>query len=99
MTATTAAKTFEVHPVGPYSLEESANFIGAWHQAPAEGGAAAPGASDSHGLRARSRARPRGAGGTGGELEAVPDVGLRVPSPDLRRRRRNDALESEPIAS
>jgi DNA-3-methyladenine glycosylase II len=39
MTTTTAARTFEFHPVGPYSLEESANFIGAWHQAPAEGGA------------------------------------------------------------
>jgi DNA-3-methyladenine glycosylase II len=33
-----AAKTFEIQPVGDYSLEESANFIGAWHQAPADGG-------------------------------------------------------------
>jgi DNA-3-methyladenine glycosylase II len=31
--------TFELEPLGDYSLEESANFIGAWHQAPAEGGA------------------------------------------------------------
>jgi DNA-3-methyladenine glycosylase II len=31
--------TFELEPRGDYSLEESANFIGAWHQAPAEGGA------------------------------------------------------------
>ena len=31
--------TFGLRPVGRYSLEESANFIGAWHQAPAEGGA------------------------------------------------------------
>jgi DNA-3-methyladenine glycosylase II len=28
---------FELQPLGDYSLEESANFIGAWHQAPAEG--------------------------------------------------------------
>jgi DNA-3-methyladenine glycosylase II len=34
----TAAETFEIQPVGDYSLEESANFIGAWHQAPGEGG-------------------------------------------------------------
>ena len=31
--------TFELEPLGDYSLEESANFIGAWHQSPAEGGA------------------------------------------------------------
>jgi DNA-3-methyladenine glycosylase II len=35
-----AMQSFEIQPLGPYSLEESANFIGAWHQAPAEGGAA-----------------------------------------------------------
>ena len=35
---TTTTRTFEIQPLGPYSLEESANFIGAWHQAPAEGG-------------------------------------------------------------
>ena len=29
---------FELEPLGEYSLEESANFIGAWHQAPADGG-------------------------------------------------------------
>lgn len=40
MMTKTATRTFEVQPLGPYSLEESANFIGAWHQAPAEGGAA-----------------------------------------------------------
>jgi DNA-3-methyladenine glycosylase II len=34
----TASKMFEIEPLGPYSLEESAGFIGAWHQAPAEGG-------------------------------------------------------------
>ncbi len=34
-----ATRTFEIQPLGPYSLEESANFLGAWHQAPAEGGA------------------------------------------------------------
>ncbi len=33
-----APKTFEIQPLGDYSLQESANFIGAWHQAPAEGG-------------------------------------------------------------
>jgi DNA-3-methyladenine glycosylase II len=33
--------TFELESHGDYSLEESANFIGAWHQAPAEGGASA----------------------------------------------------------
>jgi DNA-3-methyladenine glycosylase II len=30
--------SFELQPQGPYSLEESANFIGAWHKAPSEGG-------------------------------------------------------------
>jgi DNA-3-methyladenine glycosylase II len=38
MNTKTRAKTFEIQPVGDYSLEESANFIGAWHQAPSEGG-------------------------------------------------------------
>jgi DNA-3-methyladenine glycosylase II len=37
MKTTTARRTFEIQPLGPYSLEESANFIGAWHRAPAEG--------------------------------------------------------------
>jgi DNA-3-methyladenine glycosylase II len=32
---------FELEPLGDYSLEESANFIGAWHQAPSIGGSAA----------------------------------------------------------
>src|ERR1700730_2000513 len=40
MMTKTATRSFEIKPLGPYSLEESANFIGAWHQAPAEGGAA-----------------------------------------------------------
>jgi DNA-3-methyladenine glycosylase II len=39
MNTKTRAKTFEIQPLGDYSLEESANFIGAWHQAPSEGGA------------------------------------------------------------
>jgi DNA-3-methyladenine glycosylase II len=29
---------FEIEPLGPYSLEESAQFIDGWHAAPAEGG-------------------------------------------------------------
>ena len=33
-------RTFEIVARGGYSLEESANFIGAWHRAPSEGGAA-----------------------------------------------------------
>jgi len=33
-------QTFEILPLGPYSLEESARFVDAWHQAPAEGGMA-----------------------------------------------------------
>src|ERR1700704_5462194 len=37
MTTKTAVKTFEIQPLGDYSLEEGANFIGAWHQAPAHG--------------------------------------------------------------
>jgi DNA-3-methyladenine glycosylase II len=36
----TARRTFEIQPLGPYSLEESANFVGAWHHAPSEGGSA-----------------------------------------------------------
>ncbi len=31
------AKQFVIVPRGPYSLEEGANFIGAWHRAPSEG--------------------------------------------------------------
>jgi DNA-3-methyladenine glycosylase II len=38
MNTETKTKTFEIQPLGDYSLEESANFIGAWHQAPSEGG-------------------------------------------------------------
>src|ERR1700730_11973147 len=40
MTKRTPAKTFEIQPLGDYSLEEGANFIGAWHQAAAQGGPA-----------------------------------------------------------
>ena len=32
------ARNFEIEPIGGYSLEEGAGFIGAWHQAPSEGG-------------------------------------------------------------
>ena len=32
--------TFEIEPLGPFSLEASAEFIGAWHKAPSEGGEA-----------------------------------------------------------
>jgi DNA-3-methyladenine glycosylase II len=39
MNTSTATRTFEIRPLGPYSLKESAGFIEAWHQAPAEGGA------------------------------------------------------------
>src|ERR1700730_8497143 len=38
MTTETAGKTFEIQPLGNFSLEEGGNFIGAWHQAPADGG-------------------------------------------------------------
>jgi DNA-3-methyladenine glycosylase II len=34
----TKLQTFEIVPRGDYSLEESANFIGAWHKAPADDG-------------------------------------------------------------
>ncbi|MDQ2944030.1 MAG: DNA-3-methyladenine glycosylase 2 family protein [Candidatus Dormibacteraeota bacterium] len=34
----TELATFEVQPRGDFSLEEGANFIGAWHSAPSEGG-------------------------------------------------------------
>jgi DNA-3-methyladenine glycosylase II len=34
----TSSRTFEIVPLGDYSLEESANFIGAWHRAPSETG-------------------------------------------------------------
>jgi DNA-3-methyladenine glycosylase II len=40
MNAKTADTSFEIEPLGEYSLEESAMFIGAWHKAPEEGGAA-----------------------------------------------------------
>src|SRR2546427_4849973 len=40
MMTKTAIRSFEIKPLGPYSLAESADFIGAWHQAPAEGGPA-----------------------------------------------------------
>jgi DNA-3-methyladenine glycosylase II len=35
---TTRLRTFDIVPQGDYSLEESANFIGAWHKAPSGGG-------------------------------------------------------------
>ena len=34
----TKPETFAIVPRGTYSLEENANFIGAWHKAPSEGG-------------------------------------------------------------
>ena len=38
MSTQTLGTSFEIQPLGPYSLEEGANFIGAWHKAPADGG-------------------------------------------------------------
>jgi DNA-3-methyladenine glycosylase II len=38
MKTKTASRTFALEPLGEYSLQESASFIGAWHQAPADGG-------------------------------------------------------------
>src|SRR2546425_10797217 len=40
MMTKTAIRSFEIKPFGPYSLAESADFIGAWDQAPAKGRAA-----------------------------------------------------------
>jgi DNA-3-methyladenine glycosylase II len=40
MNAETARPTFEIQPLGPYSLEEAASFIGAWHHAPSQDGSA-----------------------------------------------------------
>jgi DNA-3-methyladenine glycosylase II len=34
----TELQTFEIVPRGDYSLEEGANFVGAWHRAPSDGG-------------------------------------------------------------
>lgn len=39
MTTKSETRTFEIQPLGPYSLQESAGFIGAWHEAPANGSA------------------------------------------------------------
>src|SRR5258708_15814058 len=39
MMTRTETQTFAIEPLGPYSLEESANFIGAWHEAPEPGSA------------------------------------------------------------
>ena len=38
MSAATRSRTFELEPLGEYSLRESAGFIDAWHEAPSEGG-------------------------------------------------------------
>ena len=35
------AATFAIEPLGDYSLEEGARFIGAWHHSPSDGGSAA----------------------------------------------------------
>src|SRR2546430_9832218 len=32
-----ASRTFDLEPLGDYSLRESAGFIDAWHEAPSEG--------------------------------------------------------------
>ena len=37
MSADSARQSFEIEARGDYSLEESANFIGAWHKAPSDG--------------------------------------------------------------
>ena len=38
MSTTQASRTFELEPLGGYSLRESARFIDAWHEAPGDGG-------------------------------------------------------------
>ena len=37
MSTATASKTFDIAPLGDFSLRESAEFIGAWHAAPTDG--------------------------------------------------------------
>ncbi len=39
MSTVAAPMSFDIEPLGGYSLEESAGFIDAWHEAPSEGGA------------------------------------------------------------
>ena len=38
MSTTRTARTFELEPLGEYSLKESAGFIDAWHESPSDGG-------------------------------------------------------------
>jgi DNA-3-methyladenine glycosylase II len=38
MSTAATARTFQIEPLGDYSLQESAGFIDAWHEAPSEGG-------------------------------------------------------------
>ena len=38
MSAASTGQTFELEPLGGYSLKESAGFIDGWHEAPSEGG-------------------------------------------------------------
>src|SRR5579864_6076359 len=40
MSVGASTSTFELEPLGDYSLQESAGFIDAWHEAPSEGGKA-----------------------------------------------------------
>ena len=38
MSGAGSKRTFDIEPIGGYSLKESAGFIDAWHEAPSEGG-------------------------------------------------------------
>jgi len=38
VSGTASQRTFEIEPLGAYSLRESAGFIDAWHESPSEGG-------------------------------------------------------------
>src|SRR5205814_10131458 len=41
MSTGAASRTFDLEPLGDYSLRESAGFIDAWHEAPSDGDATA----------------------------------------------------------
>src|ERR1700720_4743132 len=82
MMTKTATRSFEIQPLGPYSLEESANFIGAWHQA--------AGGTDTQPRRGRPGLAGRGAARSS-RRDAAEEIS-RLPSSELVERLRSGGL-------
>jgi DNA-3-methyladenine glycosylase II len=107
----TSSRTFEIVPRGAYSLEQGANFIGAWHRAPSDTGDPeghlhlaflTDGALAAVGLCLKQDSRGRVIGTIYGEAAETADVARqteRVLSLDVDGRGWADVAKRDPVVA